>query len=191
MDSFPITATPNGITEEECFHRHCRALRKQFPKSTFIFIIESNLAFTIARRFGHWAKRYAPSASMSIDVKQNDNPRVGITMSSTSKVVCKRHVEDLLKNDLLYVCNQLVCTSQSANDILKLLKEQLCFYRAVVKRSRDPVFTQSRWKLTGKGTGQQDDLAMAIMFTTYYAHVWVTDDERAHRPQHTRLKLIE
>ena len=88
-----------------------------------------------------------------------------LTTNDTKAAMCKA-TQELLDFNALHFIREMVCLSEGAAATKARLVAELRAFSVVVEPAKS-IFSKSRMTFSGKGGGQQDDLAIALQLAIF------------------------
>jgi len=180
MDAVQLTGADMEI-QNEAMRDHLRHLRRLFPRETFVLIVETNMAASVANVIIKVAREFGPCRALSTQQGYE-----GVCTSMESKDMYIRYGYSVLSSKYIHVMSEFVCRGRSAWEpdrtydgpkirgrIFKQLIDELRRITFSVKEAKDE-FGKAKRSWTGKGGGKKDDLAFTFLQGIY----WMFSDSR-------------
>jgi hypothetical protein len=150
-----------------------REMRGRFgPKTVFVSVIERNLAPVLANYMATNFARVVPAMHMCAN-NTSAEPDIGFTTTQVLKETMVQSIGRYLNAQAILFDDD--CFAPGHDSFLPLkarLVQQLRWFRRVIDR-RGANWAEPVMRLTGKGPGKKDDLALCLCF----AH-WALMDQR-------------
>jgi hypothetical protein len=157
--------------------------RPQFSRSFVIFFFENNNNNTTTRDWAHLVQSdpiiNARSKGGNVYVwpnKEHDPPGFGVRTTNFTKTRMKELAQVSISNRNLLIYNNLILSrGVTSDEFLHRLADQLCNFAMHPKVSpTDPAKTPT-FSYHGKGYGEQDDAAMALLLVIYWSTAYLND----------------
>ncbi len=191
------TSTSRPATIEYFLHHFVMELRKQYPSSLFVNIVESNLSFVDAERVANTIHN-PPCYTIRKDPKKKN--RVGVFLDELMK---KTYADDLkfaLAQGTLRRSRWLVPTLEqwastqddttlihsqiNIDDIkprsetaMSMLDTQMGDYQKITKYPKDMRWQSIKVSYSGKTGGKKDDLIIGLQMAVTWRRIMMVDDE--------------
>jgi hypothetical protein len=156
---------------------HINKIRTQpaFANCTMVVIPEANLGLEAA----HITKYLRESTVPNWCILREDRMNLpGVRTTADNKEAMCIRLQDLLRSDGVGIARDLVCVDEDSNaaDQVQSLMQQLMGYSIMVKKA-ETVFQKTKIVFTGKISGKQDDLCMALQMMLFWSgRFWRTPE---------------
>jgi len=175
VSSADSSTLANDQAQEAFLNRHLERIRseRKFSNALIVLIIERNFGGSVlASRVANICAKFAPIRVVSADT--STHKRVGVVTTDVVKERGRNDLQRLIRLDLIkFACDEQFLTSNPGvkDTIVKQLKN---FRFEVTDVGQD----KQRVRLTGKGFGTNDDLAICLLLLNFWSGYVISNGEK-------------
>lgn len=178
-------ADPSGLAETKAIVAHIDTLRKieWFRHAVMVAVVEANAAWVVSHKLAGVIKAHSPATAMSDDPQ---GLRDGMFIDHKVKEQMTDHMHMMLQANKVFVYRHFVSHTPSQNPMgREALERQLCQWEMIPPKGRSTggdAMPNRHGEMpmiySGKGRGENDDVAVAALEGALYGAIFITDPRR-------------